>query len=101
MALFADGGLLASKPYAASGAYIDRMSDYCRSCAYDVKAKAGSKACPFNVLYWNFLMVNQRVLARNQRLAMPYRNLAGMSEARRAEIAADAARFLDGLQAWG
>ena len=100
MVLFADGGLLASKPYAASGAYIDRMSDYCGSCAYDVKLKAGEKACPFNALYWNFLIVNHKVLAGNQRLAMPYRTLAKMTDARREEITGDAARFLDGLESW-
>lgn len=98
MVMFADGGLLASKPYAASGAYIDRMSDYCGTCHYDVNMKSGPKACPFNFLYWNFLMENQGSLGRNQRLAMPYRNLARFSAERRAEIAADAARFLGSLQ---
>ena len=100
MVLFADGGLLASKPYAASGAYIDRMSDYCGSCHFNVKLKAGAKACPFNALYWNFLMENQAALGANNRLAMPYRNLAKMTEARKAEITADAASVLDGLESW-
>ncbi|AWN46944.1 cryptochrome/photolyase family protein [Methylobacterium terrae] len=99
MALWADGGLLGSKPYAASGAYIDRMSDYCGTCAYDVRKKAGPKACPFNYLYWNFLIANEDRLAGNPRMAMPYRTLARMSAARRDEIAADAARFLDALSA--
>jgi deoxyribodipyrimidine photolyase-related protein len=98
MILYADGGFLASKPYAASGAYIDRMSDYCGSCAYDVKAKAGPKACPFNYLYWDFLNRNARTLGGNPRLGMPYRNLEKMSAARRKEIAADAARFLGSLE---
>jgi deoxyribodipyrimidine photolyase-related protein len=97
MVMFADGGVLASKPYAASGAYIDRMSDYCGSCHYDVKAKAGEKACPFNYLYWNFLIENQAALGGNHRMAMPYRTLAKMTDARRAEITADAARFLASL----
>ena len=100
MAMFADGGLLASKPYAASGAYIDRMSDYCGGCFYDVKLKAGPKACPFNYLYWNFLAENESRLGKNPRLAMPYRTLAKMAPARRAEIAEDAAGFLDGLVPW-
>jgi deoxyribodipyrimidine photolyase-related protein len=65
MSQFADGGLLASKPYAASGAYIDRMSDYCRGCAYDVKAKAGPKACPFNLLYWDFIAATRDRLAQS------------------------------------
>lgn len=98
MVLFADGGLLASKPYAASGAYIDRMSDYCAGCAYDVKAKAGAKACPFNYLYWNFLAANEKRLGSNPRMAMPYRTLAKMDPARRAEIVRDAGNFLDGLE---
>jgi len=94
MVLFADGGLLASKPYAASGAYIDRMSDYCKGCAYDVRAKTGEKACPFNYLYWNFLIENEDRLSSNPRMGMPYRNLARMSEARRKAIVGDARRFL-------
>lgn len=97
MVLFADGGVLGSKPYAASGAYIDRMSDYCGACAYDVKAKSGEKACPFNYLYWDFLIRNEPRLGANPRLAMPYRTLAGMDAKRRAGIAADAGRFLGAL----
>ena len=75
MATFADGGIVGSKPYAASGAYIDRMSDYCSGCAFDVKAKTGPKACPFNRLYWGFLERNRGRLRDNPRLAMPYRTL--------------------------
>lgn len=97
MAMWADGGLLGSKPYAASGAYIDRMSDYCGACSYDVKAKAGATACPFNYLYWHFLIENEDRLGRNPRMAMPYRTLAKMAPARREEIASDAAGFLDAL----
>ena len=98
MALFADGGVMGSKPYAASGAYIDRMSDYCGACRYDPKVKSGEKACPFNPLYWNFLIQNRARLGANPRMAMPYRTLDRMSEARRAEIEADAARVLEGLR---
>ncbi len=97
MVMFADGGVLASKPYAASGAYIDRMSDYCRDCAYDPKIKTGHGACPFNYLYWNFLIENEVRLAANPRLAMPYRTLARFSPERRATIAAEAERFLRSL----
>jgi deoxyribodipyrimidine photolyase-related protein len=96
MVLYADGGLLASKPYAASGAYIDRMSDYCSGCRYDPAIKAGPKACPFNPLYWNFLIENEKKLAGNPRMAMPYRTLAKFTAARRAEIVADAKAFLEG-----
>jgi deoxyribodipyrimidine photolyase-related protein len=98
MVLWADGGLLGSKPYAASGAYIDRMSDYCGACHYDVKLKTGPKACPFNYLYWNFLIENAERLSGNPRMAMPYRTLERFGPKRRAEIAADATRFLDSLE---
>jgi deoxyribodipyrimidine photolyase-related protein len=97
MVLFADGGLLASKPYAASGAYINRMSDYCASCRFDPEVKSGPDACPFNPLYWNFLIANQKTLSGNPRMAMPYRTLDRMSPDRRREIETDAARILDGL----
>jgi deoxyribodipyrimidine photolyase-related protein len=97
MALFADGGLLASKPYAASGAYIDRMSDYCDRCRFDPAVKSGPKACPFNYLYWNFLIENEGRLAGNPRMAMPYRTLAKMDETRKAEIQREAKAFLDPL----
>ncbi|MBS0001484.1 MAG: cryptochrome/photolyase family protein, partial [Thioalkalivibrio sp.] len=99
MALHADGGLLGSKPYAASGAYIDRMSDYCGGCAYSPKTKLGEKACPFNFLYWNFLMNNRERLAGNPRMAMPYRTLDRMSEERRDAIRRDSVAFLEALDA--
>ncbi len=99
MVLFADGGLLASKPYAASGAYIDRMSDYCKNCAYDVKAKTGAKSCPFNRLYWHFMIENEAQLSKNPRMAMPYRTLSKMSVERRAEITQEGRAFLDHMDA--
>ncbi|MDO7834726.1 cryptochrome/photolyase family protein [Sphingobium sp. HBC34] len=97
MSQFADGGLLGSKPYAAGGAYINRMSDYCGSCRYDVKQRVGVDACPFNALYWDFLARNEDRLTRNPRLAMPYRTWTRMAEADRAAIRDQAARFLDSL----
>jgi deoxyribodipyrimidine photolyase-related protein len=97
MAIFADGGVMASKPYAASGAYINRMSDYCSGCVHDVKTKIGPGACPFNILYWSFLIENENKLARNPRMAMPYRNLSRMSDELRAEYKAQGRAFLDGL----
>ncbi len=72
MATFADGGIVGSKPYAASGAYINRMSDYCSTCRYDVKARVGEDACPFNSLYWDFLMRNEKALRGNRRLGVIY-----------------------------
>ncbi|MCS6890881.1 MAG: cryptochrome/photolyase family protein [Rhodovarius sp.] len=98
MAIFADGGIMASKPYAASGAYIHRMSDYCRGCAHDVKAAVGPRACPFNFLYWDFIARHRDQLAANPRMAMPLRTLARMDPARVAAMRAQAARFLDSLR---
>ena len=97
MSQFADGGLLASKPYAASGAYINRMSDYCGHCRFDVKQRTGPDACPFNALYWDFLARNAEKLGSNQRLAMPYRNWAKMTEKTRVELRTSAASFLERL----
>lgn len=97
MVMHADGGRLGSKPYAASGAYIDRMSDYCKGCTFDPKVKLGPRACPFNYLYWNFLIENEAVLSANPRMAMPYRTLARMPSTQRAEIVRAAAAFLGGL----
>jgi deoxyribodipyrimidine photolyase-related protein len=94
MVLFADGGLMASKPYAASGAYIDRMSDYCSTCRYDVKQRTGPEACPFNALYWDFLVRNRDNLGRNQRLAMPYRNWDKMNPEAQTALRAQAATHL-------
>ena len=98
MILFADGGLMASKPYAASGSYINKMSDYCKSCRYKVKEKNGKDACPFNYLYWDFLERNKERLRGNQRLAMPYRTLEKMTDEKRALIASDSLRFFDKLK---
>jgi deoxyribodipyrimidine photolyase-related protein len=98
MALYADGGIMASKPYAASGAYIDRMSDYCGGCRYDPKVKAGPKACPFNPLYWNFMIEHRARLAGNPRMALPYRTLDRMDARRVSEIRADAGRILAALE---
>ena len=83
MATFADGGIVGSKPYAASGAYIDRMSDYCKGCRYDVKQRLGDDACPFNALYWDFIDRHAQRLAGNGRMLMPLKTLSGMDEAER------------------
>jgi deoxyribodipyrimidine photolyase-related protein len=97
MAVFADGGRMASKPYASSGAYIDRMSDFCSLCSYNVKQKTGPQACPFNYLYWAFLIRQKDRLSGNPRLAMPYRTLAGWPRERETAILAEADAFLGGL----
>lgn len=99
MGLFADGGILASKPYAASGAYIDRMSDHCGGCAYRVGDKVGPRACPFNLLYWAFLMRHRDRFARNARMAPMYRTWDRMAEPHRARVLDDAAVWLARLDA--
>lgn len=74
MVLFADNGIVASKPYAASGAYINRMGDYCKSCHYKVTEQIGERACPFNSLYWGFMLKHRDRLGSNPRIAMLYKN---------------------------
>ncbi|KQM86947.1 deoxyribodipyrimidine photolyase [Sphingomonas sp. Leaf23] len=97
MSQFGDGGLLGSKPYASSGAYIDRMSDYCGTCRYDVKQRTGQDACPFNALYWDFIARNQEKLGRNPRMAMPYRTWDKMAEETQRELRGQAKGFLKAL----
>jgi deoxyribodipyrimidine photolyase-related protein len=101
MSQFADGGVLASKPYAASGAYINRMSDYCKGCRYDVKARTGADACPFNALYWDFLARNRDKLSGNARMGQMYRTYDKFDAAEKAKIAASAGAFRDGLETSG
>lgn len=93
MALFADGGLMATKPYAASGSYINKMGDHCKGCSYTVSKKNGPKACPFNYLYWNFLMENRERLEGNHRLSMIYKTLDRMSDEKRDAVREDSQRF--------
>jgi deoxyribodipyrimidine photolyase-related protein len=99
MSQFADGGFMASKPYASSGAYIDRMSDYCDGCRYDVSKKIGEDACPFNALYWDFLVRNTETLANNHRLAQIFSSWSRMDEAKRHAYRRSAASFLKKLDA--
>jgi deoxyribodipyrimidine photolyase-related protein len=98
MVLFADGGTMASKPYAASGAYINRMSDYCRNCRYDVQQKSGPKACPFNYLYWDFMQRNEGQLRGNPRLGLTYRQLDKMKPEQRQSLQDSARIFLEALE---
>jgi deoxyribodipyrimidine photolyase-related protein len=94
MSQFADGGLLASKPYAASGAYINRMSNYCGSCHYDVKQRTGERACPFNALYWDFINRNRARIGGNPRMAQMVRTYDKFAADERQRIAESAAAFL-------
>ena len=79
MSQYADGGILATKPYVSSGSYINKMSNYCTSCHYSVKDKFGEKACPFNSLYWNFLDEKKEYFATNQRMGMMMNMLKKMN----------------------
>ncbi|WP_417480764.1 cryptochrome/photolyase family protein [Maricaulis maris] len=98
MSQFADGGLLGSKPYAASGNYINKMSDYCQTCRYDVKRKTGEGACPFNALYWDFLVRNREKLQDNPRLRQVYSTWQKMKPDKRREYLDSAGHFLKSLK---
>ncbi len=98
MSQFADGGVVGSKPYVSSGAYINRMSDYCGGCHYKVKEKSGAAACPFNLLYWDFLIRHRDRFAANPRMAQMYRVWDKMEPLHHAQVLADAARFLARLR---
>ncbi|WP_298676112.1 cryptochrome/photolyase family protein [uncultured Lentibacter sp.] len=97
MSQFADGGFLGSKPYAASGNYINKMSDYCAECRYSVSQKTGDGACPFNALYWDFLARNEDKLRGNPRLGQMYATWGRMSVEKREDYRASAAAFLESL----
>jgi len=97
MILFADGGYLASKPYAAGGNYINKMSNYCKNCSYKVTKKNGKDACPFNYLYWDFLARNRMKLESNPRIAMMYKIYNRMDNSKKNEIALDSKVFLHEL----
>ena len=101
MALFADGGLLASKPYSASGAYINRMSDYCSDCRFSPLKKTGEGACPFNYLYWYFLISKEHLLRSNPRMGLAYRNLDNKSETEIDAIVQQSEQFLESLDSGG
>ena len=90
MSQFADGGIMASKPYVASGKYIDRMSNHCGSCPFDPAQATGPAACPFTTLYWDFLGRHADTLAKNPRMVMQLKNLHRLSPAERAAISAQA-----------
>ena len=98
MSQHADGGRLATKPYAGGGAYINRMSDHCGKCRFDVKQKAGADACPFNALYWDFLARHEARFRRNRRMANMYGTWDRMTPDQRDAYRASAAAFLDTLE---
>lgn len=98
MSQFADGGLLASKPYCASGAYIDKMSNYCQGCVYRPKVALGPKACPFTTLYWDFLGRHRERLAKNQRLSLQLRNWDRKPVEEQEALRQEAQRIRDGFR---
>jgi deoxyribodipyrimidine photolyase-related protein len=98
MGLNADGGIIATKPYVASANYIDKMSDYCRGCRYDRKARTGPNACPYNTLYWNFLVTHEARLKANPRLGPAVLGLSRLDADERAAVTDAAARYLDTLR---
>ncbi len=97
MVLFADGGHLASKPYAAGGNYINKMSDYCKNCRFKVSKKNGPDACPFNYLYWDFLVRNRDKLQSNHRIGMMYKTYDRMGDDKKQAIAEDSQQFLESI----
>ncbi|CAM2982528.1 cryptochrome/photolyase family protein [Vibrio mytili] len=98
MALFADGGIVGTKPYAASGSYIHKMSDYCKNCHYDNKARSGEDSCPFNSLYWRFMHKHEQRLARNPRIGMIFRAWDNMETAQRNAILQTAEHYIANLE---
>jgi deoxyribodipyrimidine photolyase-related protein len=90
MSQFADGGLMASKPYIASGKYIDRMSNHCKTCAFNPAQSVGDQACPFTTMYWDYLNKHADQLAKNPRMLMQLKNLNRLSAEEREQIAEQA-----------
>jgi deoxyribodipyrimidine photolyase-related protein len=96
MSQYADGGVMASKPYVATGQYIARMSPHCKGCRFDPTQRIGDRACPFTTLYWDFLMRHERRLAANPRMALQVKNLARLAAPEREAVAARAAAIRRG-----
>ncbi|MGD9404236.1 MAG: cryptochrome/photolyase family protein, partial [Anaerolineae bacterium] len=98
MGLNADSGLVATKPYIASANYINRMGDYCLRCRYDHKQRTGRDACPFNFLYWNFLLEHEDTLRANPRLGRNVYGLRYLDEDERGAVRRQTSSFLDKLE---
>ncbi len=97
MGLNADGGIIATKPYIASANYINKMSDYCQSCGYNQKKRTGPQACPFNTLYWNFLIKKEELLRANPRLGRNVLGLRYLDDAERQAVIEQGEQFLENL----
>ena len=96
MGVHADGGMMMTKPYAAGGAYISRMSNYCKPCSYNPKLRTGESACPFTTLYWDFLDRHQETFAKNHRMSQQIFGLKRLSDL--PELRVRAKEVLDGLE---
>jgi deoxyribodipyrimidine photolyase-related protein len=96
MSQYGDGGLMASKPYVATGKYIQRMGGPCASCRYDPALREGERACPYTTLYWDFLMRHEALLSKNPRMALQVKNLARMTEPQRQSVTQRAAAIRGG-----
>jgi deoxyribodipyrimidine photolyase-related protein len=96
MSQYADGGVMGSKPYIATGKYIQRMSPHCKGCRYDPAQRSGDKACPFTTLYWDFLMRHEAALARNPRMALQVKNVARLTDAQKHAVSERAAAIRRG-----
>ncbi len=99
MSQYADGGLMASKPYVATGKYIQRMSPHCQGCRYDPAQRSGETACPFTTLYWDFLMRHEAMLAAHPRMALQVKNLARLSDTQKQAVRDRAAAIRSGAVA--
>ena len=86
MSQYGDGGLMASKPYVATGKYIQRMGGPCASCRYDPALRTGERACPYTTLYWDFLMRHEALLAKNARMGLQLKNVARLDDAERQAV---------------
>ncbi|MGB0175437.1 MAG: cryptochrome/photolyase family protein [Acholeplasmataceae bacterium] len=98
MGLYADGGMMSTKPYISSGAYIHKMSNYCQDCIYDPKIKTGPKACPFNALYWGFIQDHETLLKSNPRMSMMYQVLSKMDVDMKKQYMNDMEAFIRSIQ---
>jgi len=97
MSQYGDGGIIGTKPYCATGSYVNRMSDYCADCIYDPKESIGENACPFTTLYWDFLTRNHNRLKKNPRMGLQFRNLDRKSDTDLSKICKKADRLKSDL----
>lgn len=97
MAMHADGGVVGTKPYAASGKYIQKMSNYCKGCRYDPDKRTGEGACPFNTLYWEFLVRNEKVFGANQRMSLILSHVKKMTRQEKVELTVSAGKLREGF----